>query len=103
MNMYTRQLIYSAYNIDQTKFRPKVSGKGKRTWKIDKNIGPENQLDNTYYKDRKNPAGEEMPNPYDRGHMVMRFNNMWGSTDTESDRAVKLLLSTPTPHFSIKI
>ncbi len=28
-------------------------------------------------------------NPYDRGHMVMRFNNMWGDTDAESDKAGK--------------
>lgn len=89
MNVYTRQLIYSAYNIDQAQFRPKVKGGGKRTWQTDKNIGSENQLDNNYYKDRKNSLGEEIPNPYDRGHMVMRSNNMWGSTNTESDKAGK--------------
>lgn len=89
INEHTRQLIYSAYNIDQTKFRPKVPGDGKRSWRKDTNIGAENQLDNKYYKDRVSPSGEKIPNPYDRGHMVMRFNNMWGETDKESDKAGK--------------
>ncbi|WP_136465233.1 DNA/RNA non-specific endonuclease [Flagellimonas onchidii] len=87
MNKHTRQLIYSAYNIDQSKFRPSVSGEGKRSWKNDKDIGPKNQLDNDYYKDRTAPNGEKIENPYDRGHMVMRFNNMWGDTDDESNKA----------------
>lgn len=89
MNKHTRQLIYSAYNIDQSKFREKVSGKGKRSWRNDSNIGKENQLDNRYYKDRKGIKGEEIPNPYDRGHMVMRFNNMWGDTNAHVDKAGK--------------
>jgi endonuclease G, mitochondrial len=89
MNKHTRQLIYSAYNIDQSKFRAKVAGKGKRSWKKDKDIGNENQLGNDYYKDRKSASGEKIPNPYDKGHMVMRFNNMWGDTNKESDKAGK--------------
>ncbi len=89
MNEHTRQLIYSAYNIDQSKFRPKPPDEGKRSWKKDKVIGEEHQLGNEYYKDRKNSIGETVPNPYDRGHMVMRFNNMWGDTNAESDKAGK--------------
>lgn len=89
MNEHTRQLIYAAYNIDQSKFIEKVPGKGKRGWKNDKSVGDDNQLDNEYYKDRKNSNGEKIPNPYDRGHMVMRFNNMWGETKNEVDKAGK--------------
>ena len=89
MNEHTRQLIYSAYNIDQSQFRSKVTGKGKRGWQNDQGIGPENQLDNKYYKDRTDGSGRVIPNPYDRGHMVMRFNTMWGATDSESNKAGK--------------
>ncbi len=63
-----------------------MKGKGTRGWKNDKSVGAENQLDNDYYKDRKSAQGEKIPNPYDRGHMVMCFNNMWGSTKKESDK-----------------
>ncbi|MEL6918942.1 MAG: DNA/RNA non-specific endonuclease [Bacteroidota bacterium] len=87
MNKHTRQLIYSAYNIDQSKYRPKVKGGGTKGWKNDKAIGAENQLDNDYYKDRKGLDGKDIENPYDRGHMVMRFNNMWGDTNDESNKA----------------
>jgi endonuclease G len=89
MNEHTKQLIYSAYNIDQSRFRPKVTGDGKRSWRNDKDIGKENQLDNKYYKDRTDVSGQVILNPYDRGHMVMRFNNMWGATNDESDQAGK--------------
>ena len=89
MNEHTRQLIYSAYNIDQSQYLPDVTGKGKRGWRNDKDIGSENQLDNKYYKDRKDDSGQLIPNPYDRGHMVMRYNNMWGTTDSESDKGGK--------------
>ncbi len=87
MNENTRQLIYSAYNIDQAQFRPKV--KGKRGWTNDKDVGAKNQLNNDYYEDRKNISGVTIPNPYDRSHMVMRFNNMWGATNAEADKAGK--------------
>ena len=89
MNKHTRQLIYSAYNIDQKHFRPNVPGKGKRSWRFDPNIDKAFQLGNDYYKDRKGPSGQKVPNPYDKGHMVMRFNNMWGATNRESDSAGK--------------
>ena len=86
MNRHTRQLIYSAYNIDQTKLQPDAGG--KKSWTFDEQVGDENQLGNKYYKDRTSPSGEKIANPYDRGHMVMRFNNMWG-TETEADEAGK--------------
>ena len=89
MNEHTRQLIYSAYNIDQNQYRSKVKGKGKRGWRNAPDIGAENQLDNDYYKDRKNASGDTIPNPYDRGHMVMRSNNMWGATRSEERRVGK--------------
>ena len=89
MNEHTRQLIYSAYNIDQSNFRPNPPGKGTRSWRNDPNFEGKHQLDNDYYKDRSTPSGARIPNPYDRGHMVMRFNNMWGADNSESDKAGK--------------
>ncbi|WOR15568.1 DNA/RNA non-specific endonuclease [Hyphomonas sp. FCG-A18] len=89
MNEHSRQLIYSAYNIDQTKFIEKPEGKGKRGWRKDPDIGSEFQLGNEYYKDRNAPDGTKIRNLYDRGHMVMRFNNMWGDTAAEADKAGK--------------
>ncbi|MCZ6618469.1 MAG: DNA/RNA non-specific endonuclease [Gammaproteobacteria bacterium] len=88
MNEYTRQLVYSAYNIDQSNFLPRPPGGGKRSWRNDPNVKAKFQLDNDYYKDRQTPTGK-IPNPYDRGHMVMRFNNMWGADNDESDKAGK--------------
>lgn len=84
MNRHTRQLIYSAYNIDQAQLKPEAGG--KKGWTFDSQIGKEHQLGNDYYKDRTSPTGEKLVNPYDKGHMVMRFNNMWG-TDSEADKA----------------
>lgn len=89
MNEHTRQLIYSAYNINQSNFRPNPPGKGKRSWRNDPKIAGKHQLDNDYYKDRTTRSGVKIPNPYDRGHMVMRFNNMWGADNAESDKAGK--------------
>ena len=88
MNEYTRQLVYSAYNIDQSSFLPRPPGGGRRSWRNDPNVKAKFQLDNDYYKDRQTPTGK-VPNPYDRGHMVMRFNNMWGADNDESDKAGK--------------
>jgi len=88
MNRSTRQLIYSACNIDQSKFIRKVPGEGKKSWRKDGDIDKENQLGNEYYKDRK-VGGVKVPNPYDKGHMVMRFNNMWGSSESAVDKAGK--------------
>ncbi|MDH3659491.1 MAG: DNA/RNA non-specific endonuclease [Alphaproteobacteria bacterium] len=89
MNEHTRQLIYAAQNINQRQFRTKVAGNGKRSWRKDSDIGRDLQLGNEYYKDRKGPDGKTISNPYDKGHMVMRFNNMWGPTDNAADKAGK--------------
>ena len=83
MNRHTRQVIYSAHNIDQELFVEKVEG--KKGWSFDDGVGNEHQLGNDYYKDRTSPAGDKIHNPYDRGHMVMRFNNVWGETEEEAD------------------
>jgi endonuclease G len=87
MNEHTRQLIYSAYNIDQSLLKPKVLGEGKKSWRKDRKFGKDVQLGNEYYADRKTATGDKIPNPYDKGHMVMRSNNMWGKTDAASNAA----------------
>lgn len=89
MNKHTKQLIYSAFNMDQQLLKELGSTKGKRGWRKDRDIGAEFQLGNEFYKDRKSPSGQKIPNPYDRGHMVMRYNAMWGNTETEADKAGK--------------
>ena len=89
MNEHTKQLIYSAFNMDQNQLRALGSSKGKRGWRKDKDIGEDNQLGNEFYKDRKSPSGQKVPNPYDRGHMVMRHNAMWGATNDEADKGGK--------------
>jgi len=89
MNEHTRQLIYSAFNIDQSKLLKETKGLGERRWQTDPNVDDEFQLDNDYYKDRTNRAGKTIENPYDRGHMVMRHNAMWGDTKAEADRGGK--------------
>lgn len=97
MNKDTDQLVYSALNIDQNLIWSKQYGKGKRKitvngskgWTFDKTIGKENQIGNDYYKDRKNSDGEEILNPYDRGHMAMRANTLWGRTKKIAEDAGK--------------
>ncbi|MDB4223359.1 DNA/RNA non-specific endonuclease [Granulosicoccus sp.] len=89
MNKARRTLIYAASNIDQSKFKPKVTGEGKRAWSFSDLIGADNQIGNEYYRDRSASNGDTIPNPYDRGHMVMRSNNMWGDTKRDSDQAGK--------------
>lgn len=89
MNKHTKQLIYSAFNMDQSLLKELGSKKGKKSWTKDKPIGFENQLGNEFYKDRENRAGKKISNPYDRGHMVMRHNAMWGSTAAEADKGGK--------------
>ena len=86
MNKDTRQLIYSACNIDQDQFIKKVPGEGKKSWSKSTKVGRDAQLGNEYYKDRK-VGDEKLPNPYDKGHMVMRFNNMWGATKAAVNKA----------------
>ena len=85
MNKHTRQLIYAASNINQVKLREDAAGTA--SWRFDPNFDAKHQLGNDYYKDRTDRAGRKISNPYDRGHMVMRFNNMWGANDAEAHRA----------------
>ena len=89
MNEHTKQLVYSAFNMDQRQLRDLGPDRGKRGWRKDRAVGFENQLGNEFYKDRKGPSGQKISNPYDRGHMVMRHNAMWGSSDTAADKAGK--------------
>jgi len=89
MNEHTKQLIYSAFNMDQGLLKPLGSTKGKKSWTKDTDIGKENQLGNEFYKDRKTRSGRTIPNHYDRGHMVMRHNAMWGRTKAEANKAGK--------------
>jgi len=89
MNEHTKQLIYSAFNMDQNQFKELGSKKGKKSWTKDNDIGKEFQLGNEFYADRTDRAGEKISNPYDKGHMVMRFNAMWGKTEADADRAGK--------------
>ena len=89
MNEHTKQLIYSAFNMDQSLLKPLGSKKGKKSWSKDKDIGEENQLGNEFYRDRKTRSGRKIPNPYDRGHMVMRHNAMWGRTKADADKGGK--------------
>lgn len=92
MHETRKQLVYSAWNFDQQLFekhKAKHGGRGSKSWTKDKDIGRENQLGNEFYKDRKAADGSKIPNPFDRGHMVMRSNNMWGETLTEVDKAGK--------------
>ncbi len=91
VNKDTKQPVFAAVNIDQTKFVDSRDHKeeierrfgkkfGKRGWRRSGDFPKGAVLENEYYKDRKGPNGEEIPNPYDRGHMAMRFNNMWGDS-----------------------
>ena len=97
MNKKTRQLIYAAYNIDQ-KLIKSLQGRGETDWTKDEAIGSVNQLGDEYYEDPERKiykCGEptdgtqKIPNPYDRGHMVTRSTNMWGSEADDADKAGK--------------
>ncbi|MEO0418679.1 MAG: DNA/RNA non-specific endonuclease [Pseudomonadota bacterium] len=93
LNEDTKQPIYAAANIDQDKFwrdKEKRYGDkfGKRSWR--RGDYPRGSvLENEYYKDRKSRNGETIPNPYDRGHMAMRWNNMWGGSLSAAHEAGK--------------
>lgn len=89
MNKFTKQLVYSAFNMNQKLFKELGKTKGKKSWSKDTDIGLENQLGNEFYQDREDRTGKKIHNEYDRGHMVMRHNAMWGNSDTQADRAGK--------------
>ena len=69
MSKKNRQAYLSICNLDQTQCR-KVEG---RDWFVDPDIGAENQLDNRYYKGKKNL--------WDRGHLTRRTAVSWGTSD----------------------
>lgn len=89
MNEDKRSLVYSAFNLDQAQLAENTAGLGEQRWQFDPNVSAQAQLDNDYYKDRDGPDGTRIYNPYDRGHMVMRKNAMWGPTRDAVDRAGK--------------
>lgn len=75
MSKKNRQAYISICNLDQTKYR---SVKG-RNWFLDGRIGFENQLDNRYYKGRRNL--------WDRGHLTRRTAVTWGESDYIAKKA----------------
>ncbi len=93
MNRDTRQLICSAHNIDQKRNldsyglsrQEKKRIKGKKPWTFDADIGDHFQLGDEYYKDKVHSFGVTVENPFDKGHMVMRDNAMWGALDELDD------------------
>lgn len=94
LNNQTRQVVFAACNIDQSKFGAGLPKKtGKKSWTLDPNLsGPSLssiQLRDKYYKDHILDDGSKVLNPYDKGHMVMRANNMWGDSLGEIDDAGK--------------
>lgn len=98
MNRETRQLICSAHNIDQNDNINQLDGltkkqkkkyDGSKGWTFDADIGVKFQLGNEYYKDKVRSFGVTVENPYDKGHMVMRDNAMWGGSLPEMDEAGK--------------
>ena len=68
MNKTTRQLVFSASNIDQNK-HIQINRKESRGWEADDRLDDVRQLDNRFYK----------ANDWDRGHMVQRNNNCWAA------------------------
>lgn len=68
MSKKNRQAYLSICNLDQTKFK---SVKGRK-WFLDGRIGFENQIDNRYYKGKKNL--------WDRGHLTRRTAVTWGES-----------------------
>lgn len=76
MNKVTKQLIVAVSNIDQDKHQ-KVPRHGSKKWEADTRLENDLQLGNKYYHD----------NPWDKGHMVQRYNNTWGDTFQLARRA----------------
>ncbi|WP_282611089.1 DNA/RNA non-specific endonuclease [Pelagibius sp. Alg239-R121] len=98
MNRDTKQLICSAHNIDQisniNQFKDltkeqKKKYDGSKGWTFDADVGRQFQLGDEYYKNKVHSFGITVENPYDKGHMVMRNNAMWGSSLEEMDEAGK--------------
>lgn len=71
MSSSTKQAIYSAANVDNSK-QQTISGSKGRKWFIDERVGRENQITNDAYT----------KTPWDRGHLTRRTAITWGSFDT---------------------
>ena len=69
MSKSTKQVLYSAANVDNTKMW-KVSGKLGRRWFIDDRIGRDNQIPDYPYQGTQ----------WDRGHLTRRTAVTWGGT-----------------------
>ncbi len=69
MSISTRQALYSAANVDNSKMK-KVSGQQGRKWFIDDRIGRENQIPDYPYEGTQ----------WDRGHLTRRTAVTWGDT-----------------------
>lgn len=75
----TRKLaIFTAANIDGSKMNINNSANIPRpSWKTDGNVGKDNQTtDDNFYK--------KIPSKFDRGHMVRRFDPMWGRNPVQA-------------------
>ena len=79
MNRVKRTPAIAALNINQSLF---VKGLDSADWDVDTRVGEEFQLGNEYYSDTN-----DMPNPWDRGHVAMRANAAWGKDILEAKRA----------------
>jgi len=73
MSRKNRQALFSAANLDQTKYRT-VDG---RRWFVDPRIGEENQIGPQAYVD----------NEWDRGHLTRRTAITWGDSNYHAKRA----------------
>ncbi len=71
MSKSTRQALFSAANVDNTKQKV-VSGRKGRKWFVDPRIGRMHQIDNYAYKN----------SPWDRGHLTRRTAVTWGDSAT---------------------
>ncbi len=73
MNKERKLAFYTAHNVDGSNLQTGIK-RGK--WKIDEEIGYDNQMSNYIYSN----------NPIDRGHLVRRIAVAWGSK-SEAKRA----------------
>ena len=76
-----RAPVFSALNIDQDSILEHnvTAEDGSRSWRYDRDVGEDYQLNNDYYRD----------NPWDRGHLAMRKNTAWGPDYDAAQRASK--------------
>jgi len=67
MSVSTRQALYSAANVDNSKMK-KVPGSEGRNWFVDSRVGADNQIPNYPYQGSQ----------WDRGHLTRRTAVTWG-------------------------